>query len=317
MTNVLPNAIPVTKKVSGYFKAARPPFHTVGVFPFILGTVLASSLGSNLNLIVSILGCLAVILIMLSTYYNGEFYDMTEDKITYENAKSNFAGGSHAMFEGKVQHKTVRNLGYISILLAILIGLSLQFIFNTGIWTIPLGVTGIVFGFFYSIPPFRWVRTGFGELMIGYAYGWLPVTVGFYINTGNFIDIINWISLPIAFTIFNVILINEFPDYPADCKTDKKNLTVRFGKIKASYIYITVTLLSVFSFLYSLTKGINFTTFYFYLPILIISLILILLVALKKYEDRKILEAICGLTIVTNLGTTIIYIISIMLYGIK
>jgi len=61
------------------------------------------------------------------------------------------------------------------------IGLILQFYYKTGPWTIPLGVIGMITGFFYSTPPPRWVKRGIGELLIGFCYGWLPVAAAFYL----------------------------------------------------------------------------------------------------------------------------------------
>ncbi|MCX7966509.1 MAG: prenyltransferase [Syntrophorhabdaceae bacterium] len=111
-----------------------------------------------------------------------------------------------------------------------MVGLIIQFYFKTGTWTIPLGVFGILSGFFYSMMPIRWVARGVGEILIGLCYGWLPVSVSFYLQIGEFNHIIHWVSIPIACTIFNVILINEFPDYPADIIAKKSNLVVRYGK---------------------------------------------------------------------------------------
>jgi 1,4-dihydroxy-2-naphthoate octaprenyltransferase len=311
-TEALSNVnIPRSKIIKDWFKAARPPFHTVGVLPFILGSVLAWKMVPNFNWPVFILGVIAVILIMLTTYYNGEFYDMKEDELSGKMEKNKFSGGSQVMFEGSIKTKNVKIVGYITVILAMLIGVIIQFYYKTGYLTIPLGALGIIAGFFYSKPPFRWVESGFGELMIGFCYGWLPVAVSFYLQSGKIYDVVHWISVPIACTIFNVILINEFPDYPADSLAKKTNITVRFGKERASVIYIVVTFLGWLFFAISLFRGIPNIAFLFYLPIFVISLILSILMLLKKYQNRKTLEIMCALTIVTNLGTSIVYILAI------
>jgi 1,4-dihydroxy-2-naphthoate polyprenyltransferase len=306
------NYVPQSKKISGWFKAARPPFHSVGVLPVIVGAVFANRIYGSLNLPILLWALAAVVLVMLSTYLNGEYHDMKEDKISGMIGKSAFAGGSQSMFDGSVKHQSVKIAGYVSIFLAMLIGILLQFYYKTGVWTIPLGVTGVFFGFFYSKPPLRFVNSGFGEIMIGFCYGWLPVVIGFYLQTGRFADILHVVSLPIAFTIFNVILINEFPDYPADKAANKRNITVRYGMQKASYIYITAMVLSWISFLFTTNSNNRMEMLLYYLPVFLISLAPVILVAKKKYLDRKILEVICGLTIVSNLGTSALYIVLIL-----
>ena len=67
------------KRLNAWLTLSRPPFHAVGVFPFLLGMVIAWSQGYPFNWGVGILSTLAVILIMLTTYYAGEYYDYETD----------------------------------------------------------------------------------------------------------------------------------------------------------------------------------------------------------------------------------------------
>ncbi len=128
--------------------------------------------------------------------------------------------------------------------LPVLSGLVLQFGLKTGPYTMLLGAAGLFPGFFYSTRPIRLVSSGLGELAIGFCYGWLPVAAAFYIQTGHINSIIHWIALPIGMTIFNVILLNEFPDYPADKKVGKKNMLVRLGIKRGVALYSAVSILA-------------------------------------------------------------------------
>jgi 1,4-dihydroxy-2-naphthoate octaprenyltransferase len=275
--------------------------------PLIVGSILAAKTAKVFSWPVFIWSAIAVVLVMLSTYLNGEYHDMVEDRISGETGKSAFAGGSQSMFDGSVKHESVKIAGYAAISLAILIGLLLQFYYKTGVWTIPLGALGVFMGFFYSKPPLRLVNSGVGEIMIGFCYGWLPVAVGFYIQTGYIPDIVHWISIPIACSIFNVILINEFPDNIGDTAANKRNLTVRYGKSIAALIYISANVLSWIFFFISVKSGAIPDALLYYTPIFLIGLAVSVMVLTKKYLDRNKLEIICGLTIVTNLGTSLIY----------
>lgn len=299
--------ITLKKQFVGWLKAARPPFHSVGVMPLIVGSMLAAKTERVFSWPVFLWSAVAVVLIMLSTYLNGEYHDVVEDRISGETGKSAFAGGSQSMFDGSVKHESVRIAGYAAILLAILIGLLLQFHYKTGVWTIPLGALGVFMGFFYSKPPLRLVNTGFGEIMIGFCYGWLPVAVGFYVQAGYIADPVHWISIPIACSIFNVILINEFPDNIGDTVANKRNLTVRFGKDMAALVYASVNALSWIFFVVSVRSGAVLDALLYYVPVFLMGLAASAMVLTRQYQDRKKLEAICGLTIVTNLGTSLIY----------
>ncbi len=69
-------------KIKGWIGLSRPPFHTVGILPFILGTLLAYKINSTFSLEIFFLGVLGVILIMLSTYHSGEYFDYRGDIIS-------------------------------------------------------------------------------------------------------------------------------------------------------------------------------------------------------------------------------------------
>jgi 1,4-dihydroxy-2-naphthoate octaprenyltransferase len=81
------------EKIKNWITLSRPPVHTVGILPFVLGTILAYKINAAFSMEVFILGVSAVILIMLSTYQSGEYFDYREDEISQRYYKSNFAGG--------------------------------------------------------------------------------------------------------------------------------------------------------------------------------------------------------------------------------
>jgi 1,4-dihydroxy-2-naphthoate octaprenyltransferase len=156
----------------------------------------------------------------------------------------------------------------------------------------------------------RWVSTGLGELWIAFCYGWLPVAVGYYLQVGEVAPLVHWLAVPIGLTIFNVILFNEFPDYPADSAAGKTNLVVRLGRERASFLYGLTSLGSWVAMLLSLDHGVPTPALWFYLPILALSLTLVVLVMRGRWRDRRTLEKLCGANLGVNLGTTAAYILA-------
>ena len=298
------------EKLKGWISLSRPPFHTVGILPFILGTILAYKINSTISMEIFFLGVLGVILIMLSTYHSGEYFDYREDEISQRSYKSKFAGGSGVIPAGTMPRSVALWTSIISLLLAGVIGIILQFVLKTGPYTLLLGFLGAFPGFFYSTRPIRLVQKGLGEIFIGFCYGWLPVASAYYIQTGSIHPIIHWLAIPIGLTIFNVIFLNEFPDYAADKATGKKNLLNRLGKNNGKFLYIVFSLMASAAMLASPFWGIPFKVVYFYLPVLIISLFIVLMILRGKHEDRKMLEILCGLNIAVNLGTSLSYILA-------
>lgn len=298
------------EKIKLWLALSRPPFHTVGILPFVLGTYLAYSINAVFSMEVFMLGILAVILIMLSTYHMGEYFDYQEDGLSHRFYKSRFAGGSGVIPAGSMPRNVAFWTGIVSFLIAGIIGIILQFVLKTGPYTLLLGCIGAFSGFFYSTKPVRLVQRGVGEIFIGFCYGWLPVASAFYIQTGMIHPAIHWMAIPIGLTIFNVIFLNEFPDYEADKAAGKKNLLYRMGKKNGNVLYIVLSLLSSVAVLASPVWNIPFNVIYFYLPVLMISLFIVVMMGRDRYEEREMLEVLCGLNIVVNLGTSIAYILA-------
>ncbi len=297
-------------RIRTWFVLSRPPFHTVGILPFVLGTILAYKINSVFSLEIFLLGVSGVILIMLSTYHSGEYFDYQGDVISSRLHENKFAGGTRILPNGKISPLVPFRTSIITLILAGIIGIILQFVLKTGHYTLLLGCLGAFSGFFYSTKPIRLVQRGVGEIFIGFCYGWLPVASAYYIQTSAIHPVIHWMAIPIGITIFNVILLNEFPDYEADKATGKKNLLYRLGKKSGNFIYITFSLLASVAVIASPFWGIPFKIVYFYLPVLIISLYIVVMMLHGKYEDKKISEKLCGLNIAVNLGTSLVYILA-------
>jgi len=297
-----------------WLKLSRPHFHSVGVLPFMLGLALSWRIGIPINWLVFLLGIFVVISIMLAAYYGGEAYDVREDSIAWSEGGNPFSGGSGVVVSGRITPQQAKRASLIALIAAILIGIFIQFGLKTGPWTLPLGLTGALAGYFYSTPPLRWVKRGFGELLIAFCYGWLPVAMAFYLQTGSFHPLVFWLSIPIGCTIFNVILLNEFPDYQGDSQAGKRNLVVRLGRDRASKIYGIVTLLAWISLMVSNLAGTPV-----YLTILATPLYLLggkIYLELRKgpNRDKCMMRKLCGLNLAINLGTTTLMILCVILW---
>ncbi|MBU0494439.1 MAG: prenyltransferase [Chloroflexi bacterium] len=303
----------IGQRVSAWLALARLPFHSVGVLPFVLGMVLAWRLTGAFRWDVGLWGVAGVVLVMLATYFAGEYWDYEEDTIAGELGGSRFAGGSQMVQQGRVSRGAPLWASLVSVALAIGVAVILQFGYGTGPWTLPFMAVALLGGFFYSARPVRWVSTGLGELWIAFCYGWLPVAVGYYLQAGDIPPVVHWMSIPIGLTIFNVILLNEFPDHLADAQAGKRNLTVRLGPERAALVYGFAGVGAWAGMLVSLTLGVPLLAGLLYLPVLALSVVLVTLVVRGGWRDRGTLERLCGATILVNLGTTAVYIVAFLL----
>jgi 1,4-dihydroxy-2-naphthoate octaprenyltransferase len=301
--------------IVAWWKLSRVPFLSVGILPLILGFILAWRWGYSGPSGLYLLSAAAAILIMWMTYYLGEWNDLEGDRINQNFNR--FSGGSRVLVKEILPAWVSLLLGYGCLAGAILIVFYIYLQYRTDLGTLLLGGLGIVCGFFYSNKPIRWSYHGLGEILIGFCYGWLPIATGFFLLTGFFSPQIFLLSIPVGFSIFNVILINEFPDEEADRTIGKKNLVVRFGKERMGDLYIGLSLLAGFSFI-KMMWGFGFTP-YWLLTLSAVPLVLILWdliqVWLGNYRDHKKLEFLCRNTLLVNLAITMLLTIQQTIIG--
>jgi 1,4-dihydroxy-2-naphthoate octaprenyltransferase len=278
----------------------------VGILPLILGFILAWRRGYKGPLELYVLSTAAVILIMWMTYYLGEWNDLEGDRINQHFSR--FTGGSRVLVKEILPARFSLLLGYGCLAGAILIGLCIYRQYQTDLRTLLLGGLGIFFGFFYSSKPFRWSYRGLGEILIGFCYGWLPIATGFFLFAGFFSQQVFMLSIPVGLSIFNVILINEFPDEEADRTIGKKNLVVRFGKERMGDLYLGLSILTGFSFI-KMIWGVGHTAYW----LLVLSGVPTLLIMWNlirvwrgDYHDPKKLEHLCRDTLFVNLSITML-----------
>ncbi len=300
--------------LKAWWRLSRIPFLSVGVLPLILGFVLAWRWGYEGPLGLYLLSSAAVILIMWMTYYLGEKNDLEGDRIN--QMFNRFSGGSRVLVEGILPPWVPILLGYGCLVGACLVGIIIYLRYRTGPWTLFLGALGIFFGYFYSEKPFQWSWRGLGELLIGFCYGWLPIATGFYLVTGFVCSEVYLLSIPVSLSIFNVILINEFPDEEADRAIGKRNLVVRFGKERMAEVYLSLSVLVGLSFVKALTKFAKGDWWIFGLAAVPLLLILWNLIEMWRmnFRDRKRLENLCRNSLLINLSIGMVLTVQQTLY---
>jgi len=289
-----------------WWKLSRVPFLSVGILPLILGFILALRRGYKGPLGLYVLSTTAVILIMWMTYYLGEWNDLEGDRINRDFNR--FSGGSRVLVREVLPAWVSLVLGYGCLAGAILIGSYIYLRYQTDFRTLLLGGLGIFFGFFYSNKPFRWSYRGLGEILIGFCYGWLPIATGFFLLTGFFSPQILLLSVPVGFSVFNVILINEFPDKEADHAIGKRNLVVRFGKERMGDLYIGLSILTGFSFI-KMMWGKGYPPYWLLLLSGIPSFLILwnlIQVWRGNYHDPRKLERLSLNTLSVNLSITML-----------
>lgn len=225
--------------IKTYLKALRLPFLAGSIMPLITASAFAFERGSFslLPFIIAIIGLGALHLgsNLLNDYYDSKGSDPINIRLTP------FSGGSRVIQKNEMHPNTIFALSLFFFFIGISCGL--WFTFWGRPYILLIGLFGLLAGWTYSSPPLQLMSRGLGEPLIFFAFGPLVTLGTYYVMT----DSLSWyaflLGLPNGFFIMAVIWINEFPDYQADLKANKKNLVVRIGLSRARYLYSLIMLL--------------------------------------------------------------------------
>ena len=214
----------------------RAPFFTADIAPVLLGTAIAWALTGAFNFWYFLLTLVGAICLNAGTNMTNDYFDHTwgSDEVNTEFANP-FTGGSRLIQMGLVEPKVFLRQGIGFFVAGSLIGLLL--FFTRGPWVLWLGLIGVFSGYFYTAPPFRLVRMGLGELLIGLCFGPLMVLGSYYTQT----QAVSWepviASLPVGILIALVVWINQFQDMKADASVGKNHWVVRLGRQRSTTVF--------------------------------------------------------------------------------
>jgi 1,4-dihydroxy-2-naphthoate polyprenyltransferase len=286
-----------------------------GVLPFFLGGVIAWSQGYQIDWRILVLSSAAVIAVMLMTFLVNEYYDYETDAANHNYHK--LSGGSRVLPMGFIPRRRAMAATYICAGIAAGIGLWLCLGFKTGPLTLPLGALAMIIGYTYTAKPFKISYRGWGELSIWFSCGWLATIMGYYLQTREISGLVSLVSLPGAFSVFSVILINEAPDIASDTLYGKKNLIVRLGINKAARLYFTGLVISLAGMvILGFTGAPRMSA---YLAVLLIPLLIWIhnTVRSRGLGDNKFQESLSIRTMLYDHLVTIIYAVSFIVEGFK
>ena len=274
----------------GSFLAPLPYFFT-GLLPFGIGTLLSGMAGFPMRPVVWGTGLLAAAALLVAAFAS----------------RQAFAPEGRCPTLPGLSPPGARRLAYGALALAAVLGVLCQFHLHTGDLTIPLGGLGLLSGYFYFAPPFRWHCRGLGEVAGALSFGLLPVAAGFYLQGGRAITEILFFGLPLSFAGFNLFLIHGFP-HPNEATPARHSLAARLGPVPGALIYTLVNILTIAGLVFCLVFPANpLPLREGLLPLLLLAVVNQELIKRKAYRDEARLKLLCLLTLALHLGMGLIF----------
>ena len=150
--------------------------------------------------------------------------------------KKGRVGPRRGVTEGDIKPATLRNVTYITLAVACLVGCGL---IPYGGWQmIPVGIAIAVFALAYSTGPFPLSYHGLGELTVFLFYGLVPVIFSYYVIAGRMDALAVLGGITIGFMGVNVLLVNNYRDMDDDIEAGKRTAVVVFGRKLAAAAYL-------------------------------------------------------------------------------
>lgn len=150
--------------------------------------------------------------------------------------KKGRVGPRRGVTEGDIKPATLRNVTFITLIIACAVGLCLLFYGEW--WLLIVGFVIAVFALAYSAGPYPLSYHGLGELAVFVFFGLVPVNFTYYVQAGSFAPMVLLTSIAIGLMGVNVLLVNNYRDMEDDVEAGKHTSVVIFGRKLASVAYL-------------------------------------------------------------------------------
>ncbi len=218
------------------FLAARPEFFTASAAPVLVGTAAGFAVADNFEALLFVLALGATMALHAGANIANDYFDHISGNDWVNRNPTPFSGGRRFIQEGILSPRATLFASLFALVIGCVLGGAILLMTRSALVLI-LGLIGLLGGFFYTAPPIKLGYRCVGEIVIAFLFGILPVYGAYYLQIGV-VDAQALVPAMIAaLLIFLVILINEFPDAPADGAVGKKTLVVHLGVRRGVWIY--------------------------------------------------------------------------------
>jgi 1,4-dihydroxy-2-naphthoate octaprenyltransferase len=226
------------------FLATRPKFLTASIAPVLIGSATGYAFTGSFDWLLFALAAIGIMALHSGANITNDYFDHLSGNDWVNRNPTPFSGGRRFIQEGILSAKATFIMAIICLAVGSAIGLLILYL-TRSVFILILGIAGLLGGFFYTARPIQLGYRCFGELVIAMLFGLFPVYGSYYLQAGRIDTRPLLPAVIVSILIFLVILINEFPDRPADAQVNKRTLVVWLGVPSSVWIYRT-SLLATF-----------------------------------------------------------------------
>ena len=222
-------------RLKSWFLETRPQFLILSVVLVFLGSSIAWFDG-HFSWGTALLAGFGLILTHVSVNTLNDYADFRSG-VDLKTQRTPFSGGSGILPAKLLKPAQVLWLGLGSLVIAVAIGI--YFIITTGLLLLPLlVVAGLCIVLYTPLV----LKTPSPEWAAGLGLGTLPILGAYFVQTGSYSLPVFIASIPSGILVYNLLLLNEFPDVEADKVAHRKTLPITSGLKTAGIVYTVTTI---------------------------------------------------------------------------
>jgi 1,4-dihydroxy-2-naphthoate octaprenyltransferase len=163
------------------------------------------------------------LLVQIGTNFVNDYKDFEKGADTAERI-----GPPRAVASGWIPAGRMKAASRVVLGSAFLIGCSL--IYWGGWWLLGIGVASIACAYLYTSGPVPLAYVGLGDLFVVLFFGLIAVGCTTYVQTGHISREAWALGLGVGLLVNNILVVNNYRDADQDARSNKRTLTVRYGR---------------------------------------------------------------------------------------
>lgn len=216
--------------VKYWVEAARPKTLFAAAAPVLIGTSVAYGSGVS-HVPAAVLALTSAVLIQIGTNFFNDYADAGSGVDTSERK-----GPKRGVHSGHIEASAMKNAAILTFFLAVLAGAYLMW---RGGWPIILiGISSIVFGFFYTASTYSLSRLGIADAFVFLFFGPVAVAGTYYVQSLTWPSLVWLIGVAPGVLSVAILLVNNIRDIEEDRAGGKHTMVVRFGRSFGVRAYI-------------------------------------------------------------------------------
>ncbi|HEX6447788.1 MAG TPA: 1,4-dihydroxy-2-naphthoate polyprenyltransferase [Streptosporangiales bacterium] len=221
----------MTSRTRAWLDGARPRTLPASVTPVLVGTAVAYAEGGFVWWR-AVLALVVALALQVGCNYANDYSD------GIRGTDEHRVGPARLVGSGTARPRTVLLAAFACFAVAAVTGLVLAVL--TTLWLLVVGVLAIAAAWFYTGGARPYGYRALGEVSVFVFFGIVPVVGTAYVQTRQLSWLAFWCSLPVAFLVVDLLVVNNLRDIPSDEAAGKRTLAVVLGDRGTRVLYATL-----------------------------------------------------------------------------